>query len=227
MLNTNAVSPAGAARSLTKTDAAFLTLRAAIEDGRLRPGERLTLPRLRDELEMSPTPIREAIRMLQAEGLVEHRPHHGVVVATYTASSVEEIYRLRVVLEPMATQLAVERATDEQVAALRALHEELTRAVRGKGRQPDAAALNAEWHGTLYAACESRYLQEFIARLWAAVPMRAVWSTRRGEESIAQHAAIMDAVERRDATQAAELMREHTAFGARSTTEHLRTSAKE
>jgi DNA-binding GntR family transcriptional regulator len=210
-----------AARSMTKTEAAFLTLRSAIEEGRFRPGERLTLTRLVDELEMSPTPIREAIRLLQAEGLLEHEPHHGVVVAEYSPEKAEEIYRLRGVLEPLATELAVERATPEQVAAIRRLHDALVEAVR-EGNRTDVAELNADWHRELYAASGSRYLQEFIGRLWTAIPVRAIWLTRRAERSIAQHEAIMAAIERGDAAAAAECMREHIVFGAESTTEHLR-----
>jgi DNA-binding GntR family transcriptional regulator len=208
---------------MTKTEAAFHTLRSAIEEGRFRPGERLTLARLLAELDMSPTPIREAIRLLQAEGLLEHEPHHGVVVAEYSPEKAEEIYRLRVVLEPLATELAVERATPEQVASIRRLHDALAEAVRERNPRTDVAELNAEWHRALYAASGSRYLQEFIAKLWTAIPVRAIWLTRRAERSIEQHEAIMEAFGRGDAAAAAECMREHIAFGADSTTEHLRT----
>jgi DNA-binding GntR family transcriptional regulator len=211
-----------AARPMTKTEAAFHTLRSAIEEGRFRPGERLTLTRLVQELAMSPTPIREAIRLLQAEGLLEHEPHHGVVVAEYSPEKAEEIYRLRGVLEPLATELAVERATPEQVAAIRRLHDALTEAVREGSMRTDVAELNADWHRELYAASGSRYLQDFIGRLWTAIPVRAIWLTRRAEQSIAQHETIMAAIERGDAAAAAECMREHIAFGADSTTEHLR-----
>ena len=212
-----------AARSMTKTEAAFHTLRAAIGEGRFRPGERLTLARLLEELDMSPTPIREAIRLLQAEGLLEHEPHHGVVVAEYSPEKAEEIYRLRGVLEPLATELAVERATPEQVESIRRLHDALAEAVRERNPRTDVAELNAEWHRALYAASGSRYLQEFIAKLWTAIPVRAIWLTRRAERSIEHHEAIMEAFGRGDAAAAAERMREHIAFGADSTTEHLRT----
>lgn len=208
---------------MTKTEAAFHTLRSGIEEGRFRPGERLTLARLLKELDMSPTPIREAIRLLQAEGLLEHEPHHGVIVAEYSPEKAEEVYRLRAVLEPLATELAVERATPEQVAAIRRLHDALAGAVREGTGRTDVAALNAEWHRQLYAASGSRYLQEFIARLWTAVPVRAIWLTRRAASSVAQHETIMEAIEQGDARAAAECMREHIRFGADSTTEHLRT----
>lgn len=208
--------------AVTKTEAAFHLLRVGIEDGRFRPGERLSLPRLLEEFDMSPTPIREALRLLQAEGLVEHQPHRGMVVASYSPESAEEIYRLRVVLEPLATQLSVERASPVRVARIRALHDELSASVGEVPVRTGAAALNAEWHRTIYGGSESRHLQEFISRLWTAIPVRAIWLTSRAAESCRQHAAITEAIERRDATAAADLMREHVLYGAVTTTEHLR-----
>lgn len=210
-------------RSITKTAAAFQTLRAGIEEGRFRPGERLTVARLRQELEMSPTPIREALRLLQAEGLLEHQAHHGVVVRRYQAEQAEEIYQLRVLLEPLATELAVQRAGDDWITEIRALHEQLAQAVADGSVQTNIAELNAQWHRAIYDASGSRYLNEFIARLWTALPVRAIWLTRRGEQSISQHAEIMAAIEARDATAASELMREHISFGAITTSEHLRS----
>jgi DNA-binding GntR family transcriptional regulator len=211
--------------SLTKTEAAFRALRDAIEEGRLKPGEHLPVKRLMDELAMSPTPIREALRLLQAEGLVVHHAHRGVVVAEYSPESAEEVYRLRAVLEPLATELAVERATDEQIAAMRRLHDELHAAL-ADDRRTDVAERNAAWHHAVYAASGSRYLQEFIGRLWTAIPVRAIWLTRRAAQSMRQHDRIMAAIEQRDARRARDLMREHIEVGAESTVEHLRTISR-
>lgn len=206
---------------MTKTDLAFQTLRAAIEEGRYRPGEHLTLPRLLADLDMSPTPIREALRLLQAEGLLEHEAHRGVIVRRFSAERVEEVFRLRTVLEPLATELAARRATEEQLALVRALHAELTEAVTGGGVHTNSAALNAQWHRAIYDSSGSPYLKEFIARLWSALPVRAVWLTGRAKTSIAQHAEIMKALDARDAERASELMRDHVAYGALTTADHL------
>src|SRR5215210_986368 len=164
--------------SMTKTQAAFHRIRAAIEDGRLKPGDRLRATALQEELDMSPTPIREALRLLQAQGLVEHRPHHGMVVAEYPVEETEEVYRLREVLEPMAAGL-------------------------------DAAELNAAWHRAVYEAAGSRYLEEFITRLWGVLPLEAIWLEIRSEVSVEEHARITAAIERRDATEAAALVNRH------------------
>jgi DNA-binding GntR family transcriptional regulator len=209
-------------RSLTKTEAAFRTLRQGIEEGRYRPGEHLRVASLIEELDMSPTPIREALRLLQAEGLVTHNAHRGMAVAEYSPESAEEVYRLRKLLEPMATEDTARSASDEQIAGIRRLHDELREALHDDLRT-DAAELNAAWHRAIWSASSSRYLQEFIARLWQALPIQAIWLTGRANLSFAQHERIMKAIERRDAAAAGACMREHIELGALSTVEHLRT----
>jgi DNA-binding GntR family transcriptional regulator len=195
--------------SMTKTQAAFHRMRAAIEEGRLKPGERLRAVTLQEELGMSPTPIREALRLLQAQGLVEHRPHHGMVVAQYTVEETEEVYRLRVVLEPMAAGLAAERASAEQLGTIRRRLEDLKEAVEAGAARVDGAELNAAWHRAVYEAAGSRYLEEFIARLWGVLPLEAIWLESRAEASVEEHERITAAIERRDATQAAALVKRH------------------
>jgi DNA-binding GntR family transcriptional regulator len=210
-------------RSVTKTDVAFETLRTGIEEGRYKPGEHLKLTDLLEELEMSPTPIREAMRLLQAEGLLEHLPHRGVVVRSYSAEQAEEIYRLRSLLEPLATELAVQRASDARVAAIRALCDELALAVGERIAPTNVAELNAAWHRAIYDASESPYLRDFISRLWTALPVRAIWLTSRAADSNSQHAEIMAAIESRDPAEAKRLMKAHIDSGAVSTTRHLRS----
>src|SRR6185503_15083749 len=165
----------------TKTEAAFLALRDAIEDGRLRPGERLVLSRLIEELGMSPTPIREALRLLQAQGLAAYSAHHGMVVAEYAPDDVAEVSRIRVELEPLAVALAVERADEADLAEMRAAHDALKAAHEGRTPRSEAASLNAAWHAAVYRPAASPLLTDFIARLWAGVPVEAVWRRSRAE----------------------------------------------
>lgn len=210
------------ARSVTKTEAAFRALRQAIEDGRYHPGEHLRVQRLVEDLQMSPTPIREALRMLQSEGLVVHHAHRGTTVAEYSPEDATEVYALRLVLEPMAARLAAERVTDDQLHELRRLHTELGVAVADSHRS-SAAELNVLWHRAVYNASASRYLQEFISRLWQALPGRAIWLTSRAEMSLEQHERVTVALERRDPDAAFACMREHIALGATSTVAHMRS----
>lgn len=207
--------------AVTKADTAFRTLREAIELGRYHPGAHLRVQQLVQELGMSPTPIREALRLLQAEGLVTHHPHRGTMVAEYSPEDAVEIYRLRLVLEPMGAELAAQRASDAQRAEIRALHDELGTAIDAETRT-DAAELNLRWHRAVMAASDSRYLQEFASRLWQALPARSIWLTSRAQKSYEQHAAITAALEAGDAQRAKDLMRKHISFGAVSTVDHLR-----
>lgn len=209
-------------RSVTKTEAAFRALRREIEAGGYHPGEHLRVQRLVEELEMSPTPIREALRMLQAEGLVTHHAHRGITVAEFSPEDAAEVYSLRVVLEPMAAQRAAIEISDEELGELRRLHTELGAAI-ADAHASSAAELNMRWHRTIYAASNSRYLQEFISRLWQALPGRAIWLSDRAERSHDQHEAVTQALEQRDPEAARQRMREHIELGATSTIEHLRS----
>jgi DNA-binding GntR family transcriptional regulator len=201
--------------------AAYGAIRRAIEEGTLAPAQRLRMNQLERDLGMSPTPIREALRLLQADGLLEHQPHRGMIVAEYTAEKAEEIYRIRVALEPVATGLTAERATDAELRNLAALHERLAQAVASES-DVTAVALNAEWHRAIYAACGSRYLQEFISRLWTALPVSAVWLSSRARRSVDEHGAVMDALMARDAKLAGELMGRHLTRGSAMTADRLR-----
>ncbi|MFJ7949708.1 GntR family transcriptional regulator [Streptomyces sp. NPDC096354] len=192
----------------TKGEAAYHALRNAIRDGSLAPGERLTLTALSRDLGMSLTPVREALRRLSAQGLVEHQPNRGTVVAEYTRERAQEIYRLRLALEPLAVELAAQNATaadKERIStALRACE-----AAVAEGRTVDFPQLNAEFHKTLYDAAHSQYLTEFIDRLWSGVPFQAVSLADRDRPSNAQHQAIAEAVYEGEAVKASGLLRAH------------------
>jgi DNA-binding GntR family transcriptional regulator len=208
-------------RSLTKTAAAFQALRSAIETGRLRPGERLRISSLIELLGMSPTPIREALRLLQAEGLVAHEPHRGMVVRLYVLEEVDELYRLRLLLEPAATERAAEHAAPAEMKQIQALHRKLKSAVSSPSAT-DSAQLNAAWHRAIYSACGSPYLIQFIMRLWSAMPVEAVWLSSHALDSIDEHQAVMDAIGNRDAKAAAEAMKRHIEQGQQMHAKRLR-----
>lgn len=93
-------------------------IRRAILDGTLRPGQRLTEEGLAGELQISRTPVREALRVLQAEGIIESAPYQGSTVRAYTIDDLDDIYQLRAVLEGHAARRAAQRITEEHVATL-------------------------------------------------------------------------------------------------------------
>src|SRR5262249_37791413 len=159
-------------------------LRDGIRTGSLRPGQRLRVADLTRELGMSPTPIREALRLLQADGLVDYRSHHGIVVAELSADATAEVYRLRAVLEPLAVELAVPRLSDADVDELERLHE--------RHATSPSSERNRAWHWRIYEASGSNLLNDFIRRLWEAFPWRMSGALPgRAKLSQEEHTAVM------------------------------------
>lgn len=211
---------------LTKTQLALQSLREDIRSGAFAPSQRLRVEDLTVALGMSPTPIREALRLLQADGLVEFQPHHGIVVASVSASETVEIYHLRGLLEPDAVSRSVPRLDDVQLGELWKLHARVVKAVRS-GRGSTVSETNAVWHWALYRACGSEYLLTFIQRLWDAFPWRTIWAIPgRSERSLEEHEAVMEAVEARDAELAAARMRAHVLSGVDTLISHLESNER-
>ncbi|MFC3997915.1 GntR family transcriptional regulator [Nocardiopsis sediminis] len=207
-------------RTPTKAEAAYEALRDAIRSGDLPPGHRLRLQQTARQLGMSLTPVREAIRLLAAHGLVEQQANLGAVVSRLGRDSAEEIYRLRLVLEPMAAELAARRATAEDLAEIEAALDRIT-AARREDRPYDVPELNAAFHRAIYRAAHSAYLLEFIDRLWNGVPFQAISLTGRHEVSARQHSGILAALHEGDGEQAARLMHAHIAEASAETLRRL------
>jgi DNA-binding GntR family transcriptional regulator len=201
----------------TKTEHATEVLRRRIRAGEFEPGQPLRIDVLTRELNMSSTPVREALRLLQADRLVEYHPHKGTVVAGGNAGDppLEEVYRLRMLLEPYATELAVERMTAQQLAQLEQTHQSLLKAFSAtRMSRRRIADHNVNWHWIIYGAAGMPMLSELIQRLWDAFPWRTLWAVPHGaESSTEEHEAIMGAIRARDAAAAAALMREHIGHG--------------
>ena len=106
----------------TKVDLALEGLQQAILSGGIQPGARLTVAQLSEQLDMSATPIREAIRLLEADGIITNEPHRGATVVDLSASDAEELYLIRAAVESLATRLAVANLSDADVAHLWELH---------------------------------------------------------------------------------------------------------
>jgi DNA-binding GntR family transcriptional regulator len=197
----------------TKTELALQVLRERIQSGELAPGQRLQLTNLPAELGMSPTPIREALRLLQADGLVLYRPHQGIVVAENSPDQIDELVRLRCLLEAFAVELAVPRLTPSRLAELERLHERLLRAIEADHGTAITKG-NHAWHWAIYETAESPVLLELIRRLWDAYPWRTMWVLPgRAEQSAHEHESVMEAIRRGDGTEAARRMGAHVGSG--------------
>jgi DNA-binding GntR family transcriptional regulator len=198
-----------AATHRTKSELALELLRERIRSGKLQPGQRLLIKELEEQLQMSPTPIREALRLLQADRLVEIRPHHGFVVAAVSDTDTEEIIRLRATLEPLAVELAARRMAPETLAAVEDLHARIRAAVTA-GRASRLSKLNAEWHWLIYDECESALLLGFIRTLWDSFQWRTLWAVPgRPDDSVEQHEMILNALRASKPKAAGGAMRAH------------------
>jgi DNA-binding GntR family transcriptional regulator len=205
----------------TKTELALQVLRDRIRTGELEPGRRLRLKDLTQELGMSPTPIREALRLLQADGIVDYRPHQGIVVAELSLQEIDDVLRLRRLLEPYAVELAVPNLTPARSRELERLHEKVLAAV-ASGRGTAVTDANAAWHWAIYEIAGSPHLKEFIRRLWDAYPWRTMWALPgRSEQSAVEHQAVMDAIAAGDAKLAAERLAAHLTSGEASLLDRL------
>ena len=134
----------------TLAEKAFGTLHTAIITGRLRPGARLPIEELAELLEMSPMPIREALRRLDAAGLVDNIPHRGARVTELSITDLEEVYEARLALETLAIRRAAERFTAEDEALARERLEALHRMPDDNSGATSAA--HEELHFALYGA---------------------------------------------------------------------------
>jgi DNA-binding GntR family transcriptional regulator len=212
----------------TKTAVAVDSIRTLVINGELSPGESFTYRRLAERLGMSQTPIREAVRQLESEGLLRSEPHKGVTVTGLADLSVEEaqdIYLVRMLLEREAARLAAENITDEQRAHLTATREAMEAAAATADDR--VRKLHAQWHFAVHRSSGSPYLATLCASAWHRFPWEAVWVVPgRLERAMEQHRAIEAAVLDRDSEVAAELMADHVASGRETVLSHLRANLR-
>ncbi len=198
---------------MTKTALAVEALRSAILRGDIAADAPLTVTRIAQMLGMSPTPVREAIRTLQAEGLLRHEPHHTVSVTRYTAKEIRDLYQMRAELESQATRIATPRLDDADIARLTGLNE-MMRAHAIAGDIDTLNRLNGEWHLLIYSAADNRILLDLVQHLWKKFVWDINWILPgRSLRSIDEHDAVLAALRARDAEAAVTRMRAHLQYG--------------
>ncbi|MBI4279678.1 MAG: GntR family transcriptional regulator [Armatimonadetes bacterium] len=178
----------------TKADLAFSLLRQAIKDGRLQPGTPLRQRQLAESLGMSLTPVREAIRRLEAEGLLKGTPHTTLRVKDVSSRQVKEVYAIRNLLESYAARMAALHLTGAQIAELDHLFTRMKQALRRR-QLPRIRALDEAFHMLLYAAAGNELLLEIISHLWTKFPRDTLWTIPgRAAKSLGEHAGILRAI---------------------------------
>lgn len=199
-------------------------LRSDILEGRLQPGEWLRQERLAQEQGVSQMPIREALKRLAAEGLVEHVPYRGVRVVQFTLEDVEDLYACRVFVEGMTARFAASEITDEEIRELTDLHHRMLRCVTPQ-ELPEYRELNRRFHSLLFTASRRSYLIRTLGQLWAAFPTM-LWSNiphaaqesapGRDEADAAEHESIVRAIAGRDPDAAEAAVRAHIEAAGRA-----------
>ena len=192
---------------------AYNALREGIMDGSIAPGQRLVELAVCEWLKISRTPAREALRRLQASGLLEPSAGGGLQVVSYDVNALYELYVVREVLEGTAAGEAARNASEAELAALK----ESIRLQRGMAKDIDSFAReNQVFHGHIYRAAHNRFLIKTLQGLSDSVALlgpTAINTTDWVKLAISQHAAIVEAICARDAENAAGIMRLHIRNG--------------
>ena len=209
-------------------DVVFNTLRQAILKGELEPGERLMEIHLAEWLGVSRTPIREAIRKLELEGLVLMIPRKGAEVAEISEKSLREVLEVRRSLEELAIELACQRITPEELTALEEAENRFARAVED-GEVMAIAESDENYHELIYQATANDRLVQILNNLREQMyryRLEYIKDEDRRQILVVEHEHILRAVRRRDIADAKSAVREHIDNQQLTITKNLTTAKK-
>ena len=205
-------------------------IHAKIALGEYRPGDRLRQEMLAEHFSVSRTPVREALRLLEAQGVISQEHRHSAVIRGPSTREVRETYQIRAELEGLASELAAEWISDNQLEDLRGIHSQFVRSVKElSGQKIDSRhnrrsllkASNAwidtnnEFHDLIQAASNNLRLRRVIDELYVGFIRNVMYSSARGmdihrmQQNISDHAKILRALEVRDAVAARNAMQAH------------------
>lgn len=193
------------------TEKAYRAISQAIANLELKPGETLTQDRLAKWLEISRTPVREALRRLEQEGIIQTVPGRGLVVTELTIVDVEEMLGLLRLMDSHAAELAALRRTDEQAGQLVSISRTLLSAAETHDVDGWSIA-DRPWHEIVLAASGNRLLKQSILDVRRRLHRITINSGTRPERLLActrEHIAVADAIMRRDSDAARTLMQAH------------------
>lgn len=193
------------------TDQVAARLRTLLIEGRIAPGAKLNERVLAAQLRVSRTPLREAIKLLAMEGLVDLLPNRGAVAVMLTEADIVNSFEVLAGLESLAGQFAAQRITDDQLAELRALHYEMLAAYARRDLS-NYYRLNALIHDGINAAARNPVLADAYARINARVQslrFRTNQNDAKWQRAVGQHEQMLVALTARDATALGQVLVEH------------------
>lgn len=200
----------------TKTEAVSSLLREAIITGRLKPGDPIRQQDLAEVLNVSATPVREALARFEALGILHHAPHQGMQVAVLSRQAIDEIFRVRTMLEGMAVEEAAKLIDAEAMTYLDELARDqlpdlLTTALESGDLTP-YRMVNYKFHKTIYSLSGMEVVPELIDNSWArSVVLDGVffYDCNRIQSAPAEHVEIVDALRKQDAKRARATLEGH------------------
>ena len=200
-------------KSLSIREQTLDVLREAILTGELKPGQSLTEMELSNQLGVSRAPIREALRILNTEGLIETIPYHGTTVRELTRTDIEELYSMRILLETFAVERIITENNPDNLAKLNSMVDEMERA----GNQGDLNEVNEidrHFHDTLIEMSQ----HSLLTSMWQMVGMRVrqvMALTNAQNEDLTQiarnHIPLLEAIKKQDTKKAIKLLKKHIA----------------
>jgi DNA-binding GntR family transcriptional regulator len=218
-------------------------IQSKVLSGAVPVGSRLRQEALAEEFGVSRTPVREALRQLQASGLVELLPNRGAIVRGPSAREIREAYEIRAELEGLAAELAAERISDRELRRLQEAQQLFQDAVEtliaGRAKRPAPWKDESLWvqandlfHQAILDASGNGRLADTIADLHRSFPRNLTWgplsqSSRLLEENVKQHEAVLSAIERRDPAEARRSMVEHVRSAGELVTLHFEQASAE
>ena len=197
----------------TKEEQVADYLREGIISGMFPRGSRLKQAEIAERLKLSITPVREALKMLEAEGYVSGDSYRGACVVPFDASASEEVLGLRLLLESQLLRGTAEKLTAQDFTELRALADEFEQAFK-VGDRAIARGVNYRFHRRLYSIAQMPQTLHFVQILWARYPFDLINAVEgRGPEAAREHDAILQALLDGDVSAAVLAMRKHIESG--------------
>lgn len=195
----------------SKVDCVYRYIREGIQKGVFLPGERVIISRLARDNACSEIPVREALRRLESEKIVELIPYKGAVISRINKGYLEQLFQVKCILEGQAVRLVVDSITDAQIKTLRVLAQEMRDAF-GTGNLKRCSALNRKFHTLLYDATGNDVLVQCINELWSKWPP-GYYANQIPDDwyqiSIQQHFDLVDAIESGDKDKAEAIIIAH------------------
>ena len=210
-----------ALRHGSRSEHVYRRLRDAIQQGEFKSGHRVMEIEVAEWLKVSRTPVRDAIRRLESEGMLEHEPRNGLVVARLDRQAVMELYVMRETLEGTAARLCARHASDMELQDLLDLVE---RERQLAGDYEGLARHNGRFHKAIHRGAHNRYLEKSMATVNDSMGLLGtplMLLPHRAQTAAAEHARLVEAIQRRDPDAAEEAARAHVRAAQRERLKRL------